>query len=272
VTVVTDAQAASIPSIVKQPVLPTTPSFRLDGRRCLVTGGTRGIGFALAAALAEAGASVTLWARSRSEVDEATAAIRKRGGMVDGVSIDVLDVDAVSREIQAAGPYDTLINNAGTNRPRPFVETTEQDFDVVMELNVRAAFFVAQAMSRRMIAANKAGSIINISSQAGFVGMEGRSVYTISKFAVEGMTKVLAMELAPYGIRVNSLCPTFIKTEMTREALTDPKFREFVLSRIKLGRFGHVEDLMGAAVFLTSDASALMTGSSLVVDGGWTAG
>jgi NAD(P)-dependent dehydrogenase (short-subunit alcohol dehydrogenase family) len=252
--------------------LPTTPSFRLDGRRCLVTGGTRGIGFALAAALAEAGANVTLWARSQSKLEEAVVAIKERGGMVAGQSVDVLDPDAVGREIQTAEPYDILVNNAGTNRPRPFIETTEQDFDVVMGLNVRAAFFVAQAVSRRMLAANKAGSIINISSQAGFVGMGGRSVYTISKFAMEGMTKVLAVELAPHGIRVNSLCPTFIETEMTREALTEPKFREFVLSRIRLGRFGRVEDLMGAVVFLASDASALMTGSSLMVDGGWTAG
>ncbi|MCL2831483.1 MAG: SDR family oxidoreductase [Betaproteobacteria bacterium] len=252
--------------------LPVTPGFRLDGRRCLVTGGTRGIGFALAAALVEAGACVTLWARSRDALDEATAALRGRGGMAEGASVDVLDPEAVRREIQAAEPYDILVNNAGTNRPCPFVETSEQDFDAVMGLNVRAAYFVAQAVSRRMIAANKAGSIINISSQAGLVGMGGRSVYTISKFAVEGMTKVLAVELAPHGIRVNSLCPTFIETEMTRGALAEPKFREFVLSRIRLGRFGRVEDLMGAVVFLASDASALMTGSSLVVDGGWTAG
>jgi len=192
--------------------------------------------------------------------------------MADGISVDVLNPDAVRREMDAVEPYDVLVNNAGTNRPRPFVETTEQDFDLVMELNVRATYFVAQAASRRMIAANKAGSIINISSQAGSIGMAGRSTYTISKFAVEGMTKVLALELATHGIRVNSLCPTFIETEMTRSALAEPKFREFVLSRIRLGRLGRVEDLMGAAVFLASDASALMTGSSLVVDGGWTAG
>jgi NAD(P)-dependent dehydrogenase (short-subunit alcohol dehydrogenase family) len=149
---------------------------------------------------------------------------------------------------------------------------TEEDFDALMQLNVRAGFFAAQAVARKMADDGVKGSIINISSQSGRAAAAGRPVYTISKFAVEGMTKAMAVDLAPKGIRVNSICPTFIETDMTRPSLNDANFRSFVLSRIKLGRLGAVEDLMGAAVFLASDASSLMTGSSLVVDGGWTAG
>lgn len=252
-------------------VVPTTPSFRLDGQRALVSGAGRGIGFALAAALAQAGAHVTLWARSADEVAGAADALCQAGGRADWGLVDVTDVAQVQGVLAASEPYDIFVNNAGTNRPRPFVETTEEDFDAIMGLNVRAAYFTAQAVARGMIAAGRSGSIINVSSQAGHVGAAGRSVYTVSKFAVEGMTKVMALELAPYGIRVNSLCPTFIETEMTRPALTNAAFKEFVLSRIKLGRLGQVEDLMGAVVFLASRASALVTGSALVVDGGWTA-
>lgn len=254
-----------------QPDIPATPSFRLDGRHALVTGGSRGIGLALAAALAEAGARLTLWARTPGDVEEAAAAIRARGGDASGLAVDVRDANAVRAAIEAAGPFDILVNNAGTNRPRPFVEATEEEYDTVMGLNVRAAYFVAQAVARRMMAAGRGGSIINLSSQAGHVAANGRSVYTISKFAVEGMTRALAVELAPHGIRVNSLCPTFIATEMTQSSLADQAFRDAVLSRIRLGRLGKVEDLMGAVVFLASDASALMTGSSMMVDGGWTA-
>lgn len=254
-----------------RPHMPTTPSFRLDGRHALVTGGSRGIGFALALALAEAGARLTLWARSREAVEEAASSIRTRGGAADGHAVDVRDPDAVRAAMAAIDPCDILVNNAGTNRPRPFVEATEEEYDTVMGLNVRAAYFVAQAAARRMVAAGAGGSIINLSSQAGRVAAGGRSVYTISKFAVEGMTRALAVELAPHRIRVNSLCPTFIETEMTQSSLSDPGFRDAVLSRIRLGRLGKVEDLMGAAVFLASDASALMTGSSMMLDGGWTA-
>lgn len=254
-----------------QPHLPTTPSFRLDGRHALVTGGSRGIGFALAAALAGAGARVPLWARSSGAVEQAAAAIRAGGGEASGLAVDVRDPDAVRAAVEAADPCDILVNNAGTNRPRPFVEATEDEYDTVMGLNVRAAYFVAQAAARRMVAAGGGGSIINLSSQAGHVAANGRSVYTISKFAVEGMTRALAVELAPHGIRVNSLCPTFIDTEMTQSSLADQAFRDAVLSRIRVGRLGKVEDLMGAVVFLASDASALMTGASMMLDGGWTA-
>ncbi|MEO6269306.1 MAG: SDR family NAD(P)-dependent oxidoreductase, partial [Lautropia sp.] len=260
------------PPPAENPMIPSTPSFRLDGKRALVTGAGRGIGLALAAALAEAGAAVTLCARTGSEVEAVAQEIRAGGGMAEAFALDVVNVDEVRRVIGGMPAFDVLVNNAGSNRPRPFVEATEEDFDALMRLNVRAAYFMAQTVALRMIDAGVAGSIINVSSQAGHVAAAGRSIYTLTKFALEGMTKAMAVELAPDRIRVNSLCPTFIETDMTRAALNDQNFRATVLARIKLGRVGTVEDLMGAAVFLASDASSLMTGSSLLIDGGWTAG
>jgi NAD(P)-dependent dehydrogenase (short-subunit alcohol dehydrogenase family) len=170
-----------------------------------------------------------------------------------------------------AEPFDIFVNNAGTNRPNPFTAVPVEDFDHVMSLNVRAAFFAAQAVARRMIATGVSGSIINVSSQMGHVGGANRSLYCASKWAMEGFSKAMAIELAPHGIRVNTLAPTFIETPMTKPFFENAAFRDSVLSKIKLGRLGTVEDLMGAVVFLASDASALMTGSSLVIDGGWTA-
>ena len=251
---------------------PLTPSFRLDGKRALVTGAGRGIGRGLAVALAEAGASVTLCARTGSEIEAVAESIRATGARADAIVLDVVDVDQVRRVIGDLQAFDILVNNAGTNRPRLFVDVTTEDFDALVQLNVRAAYFTAQAVASRMIDAGVAGSIINMSSQAGHLAAAGRSVYTLTKFAMEGLTKAMAVELAPKGIRVNSVCPTFIETEMTRSSLDDPEFKASVLSRIKLGRVGRVEDLMGAAVFLASDASSLMTGASLLIDGGWTAG
>lgn len=251
--------------------LPVTPSFRLDGKRALVTGASRGIGLACAAALAQAGAAVTLAARSQAPLDEAAAAIRAAGGVADRLVIDVDDPEPTGAAIAAAGPFDVLVNNAGVNRPAPLTETTLEQFDAVMNVNVRGAYFVAQAVARGLIAAGRGGSIVNMSSQMGHVGGPGRTVYCSSKFAIEGLTKAMAVELGPKGIRVNTVCPTFIETELTRGSLSDPAFRDWVLSKIKLGRMGRVEDLMGPVVFLASEASALVTGSALVVDGGWTA-
>ncbi|MGN6286389.1 MAG: SDR family NAD(P)-dependent oxidoreductase [Afipia sp.] len=251
--------------------LPTTPSLRLDGRRALVTGAGRGIGLAAAAALAEAGAHVTLCARTANEIEEAAAAIRARGQAADALALDVTDVAAFAAAIDAREPYDVFLNNAGTNRPKPVTDVTQDDFDVVMNLNVRAAYFAAQAVARRLIAAGRPGSIINMSSQMGHVGGPNRSLYCASKWAMEGFSKAMALDLAGHKIRVNTLCPTFIETPMTRPFFENAEFKASVLAKIKLGRLGTVEDLMGAIVFLASDASALMTGSSLVIDGGWTA-
>lgn len=251
--------------------LPITPSFRLDGRRALITGAGRGIGLAAAAALSEYGAAVTLCARSAAELDAAVGALRERGGSAEALVLDVTDTAAMGDAIGSAAPFDIFINNAGTNRPKTLAEVSENDFDTVMDLNVRAAYFAAQAVSKRLVDAGRPGSIINISSQMGLVGGAKRTLYCASKWAMEGFSKAMALDLAPYGIRVNTVCPTFIETALTRPYFDDPVFRSDVLAKIKLGRIGQVQDLMGPIVFLAGDASALMTGSSLVVDGGWTA-
>jgi NAD(P)-dependent dehydrogenase (short-subunit alcohol dehydrogenase family) len=251
--------------------LAPTPSFRLDGRRALVTGAGRGIGLAAASALADAGAHVTLAARTTGEIEDAAEAIRARGQQAEALTLDVRDVEAVRAAIAAQAPFDILVNNAGTNRPAPFVDVTVEDFDLVLSLNVRAAYFVAQAVARRLVEAGRPGSIVNVSSQMGHVGGANRTVYCATKHAMEGFTKAMAIELAPHRIRVNTLAPTFIETPLTRPFFENRAFREDTLKRIKLGRLGQLEDLTGAIVFLASDASALMTGTSLVVDGGWTA-
>jgi len=251
--------------------LAKTPSFRLDGKRALVTGGGRGIGLAAASALAAAGAHVTLAARTLSDIEAAAAAIRARGEKADALALDVTDLAAVRDAVAHAEPFDVLVNNAGTNRPAYLMDVAVEDFDFVFGLNVRAAFFVAQAVARRLLEAKRAGSIINISSQMGHVGAARRTVYCASKHAMEGFTKAMAVELAPHNIRVNSLGPTFLETPMTRPFFQNEAFRNEVLGKIKLGRLGQLEEITGAIVFLASDASSLMTGSALVIDGGWTA-
>jgi NAD(P)-dependent dehydrogenase (short-subunit alcohol dehydrogenase family) len=251
--------------------LAKTPSFRLDGRRALITGGGRGIGLAAASALAQAGAHVTLAARTRAEIEAAAEAIRSRGEQADALVLDVTDIAAVREALATQEPFQILVNNAGMNRPKMLAEVTVDDFDTIMGLNVRAAFFMAQTVTLRLIAAKLPGSIINISSQMGHVGAARRTVYCASKHAMEGFTKAMAIELAPHNIRVNSLGPTFLETPMTRPFFENKAFRDEVLGKIKLGRLGQIEELTGAIVFLASDASSLMTGSALMLDGGWTA-
>jgi NAD(P)-dependent dehydrogenase (short-subunit alcohol dehydrogenase family) len=251
--------------------LTPTPSFRLDGKRALVTGGGRGIGLTAASALAQAGAHVTLAARTSTEIEEAAEAICKRGDKAAALQLDARDVEATRSALKGCEPFDILVNNAGTNRPAPFLEVQVEDYDFVTNLNVRAAFFVAQAVAQRLVEAKRPGAIINVSSQMGHVGAARRTVYCATKHAMEGFTKAMAIELAPHGIRVNSLAPTFIETPMTQPFFQNEAFRAEVLSKIKLGRLGQLQDLTGAIVFLASDASALMTGASLVIDGGWTA-
>jgi NAD(P)-dependent dehydrogenase (short-subunit alcohol dehydrogenase family) len=251
---------------------PAPPSFRLDGKRALVTGAGRGIGAAAAVVLAQAGAEVVLCARTAHEVQALAKEIRAAGFQAEAFALDVTDIAAMRREVEARGPFEVLFNNAGANRIRPITEITEEDYDAVLDLNLKAALFVAQAAAKGLLEAGRPGSIINVSSQMGLTGAAGRSLYSASKFALEGLTKCMAIELAPHGIRVNTLCPTWIETAMTAPLLEDPKTRGWVLGKIKLGRLGRMEELSGAILLLASDASTLITGSSLVVDGGWTAG
>jgi NAD(P)-dependent dehydrogenase (short-subunit alcohol dehydrogenase family) len=251
--------------------LPRTPSFRLDGKRALVTGAGRGLGLAAAAALAQAGAHVALAARTRDEIAALAEALREDGGSAEPLVLDVTDTARVTATIAENPPFDILVNNAGANRPKPVWEVGEDDYDVVLGLNLRAAFFVAQAVAGSMVAAGRKGSLIHMGSQMGHVGGANRSLYCASKWGLEGMSKAFALDFAPKGVRSNTIAPTFIETPMTRPFFENKSFLDSVLAKIKLGRLGAVEDIMGAVVYLASDASALVTGTSLIVDGGWTA-
>lgn len=251
--------------------LPRTPSFRLDGRRALVTGASSGIGLGAAAALAEAGAAVTLVARRGDELEAVATAIRAAGRMAGAKALDITDLAATAAFIAEAGPFDVLVNSAGMARHAPALQTTPEDYDAAMNLNLRAAYFLAREVARGLIAAKKPGSLIQVSSQMGHVGGPDRAVYCANKHALEGMTKAMALEWAAHGIRVNTLCPTFIRTPLAEQTLAIPERKAWILTKIKLGRVGEIEDLMGPILFLASDASALMTGTHLIIDGGWTA-
>jgi NAD(P)-dependent dehydrogenase (short-subunit alcohol dehydrogenase family) len=252
-------------------VVPKLPSFRVDGRTALITGAGRGLGMAAAVALAEAGAEVTLVARSESSVQVIAAALRERGFAAHAARLDVTESDSVREFVSGRGPFHILVNNAGANRPALLVDTADADVDAVLDLNFKGALFVTREVIRGLVARGLQGSVIQISSQMGHVGGLKRTVYCATKHAMEGMTKALAWELGRHGIRINSLCPTFIETDLTRSMLAEPEFRDYVLSNSALGRLGQLEDVMGAVVFLASDASGLVTGSALMVDGGWTA-
>lgn len=248
--------------------LPITPPFRLDGQRALVTGASKGIGRAGAVALAAAGAEVVLAARSLSEMEQTVAELAAAGLSAKARALDVTDRAAVRALVAAEGPFDALLNNAGTNIREPFLEVQDASVDTLLDLNIRAMFTVAQAVAQGMAEAGKAGAILNLSSVNGHVAGANRSVYTATKHAVEGMTKAMAFELGPKGIRVNAICPGFVETPLTRPVLQDPKFRDRVVRSMPLGRVMQVEDIMGAVVFLLSPASVMVTGASLVIDGG----
>ncbi|SIT37815.1 Gluconate 5-dehydrogenase [Paraburkholderia piptadeniae] len=252
-------------------MIPTLPSFRLDGKTALVTGAGRGIGLAAAAALAQAGAHVTLAARTAEELEKACEAINSAGGVSDYVVLDVTDSAAVTGEVFARGPFNVLVNSAGMNRPTDLVAVKDEDIDAMLALNVKAAFYASRAVAKGLLETRQGGSFINVSSQMGHVGSPGRTVYCATKHAIEGMTKALAWELGAHGIRVNTVCPTFIETVFTEEMFKAPGFRDWVTSKIALGRVGQVEEVMGVVVFLASEASSLVTGSALMLDGGWTA-
>ena len=245
--------------------------FRLDGKVALVTGAGRGLGEGCALALADAGAEVIAMSRTKSELEAVKNRIEIAGGRARIVVCDVTDAAAVKSIIPTLGPIDVLVNNAGTNVPEPFTEVTEEHYDRIMNINVRAAFLLAQSVTKIMIEHGRGGSIIHMSSQMGHVGAPNRTVYCASKHAIEGLAKAMAWDLAQHQIRVNTVGPTFIETPLTRPFFEDQAFAEDTLSRIALGRMGHVDDVASAVVYLASPASATTTGSAVMVDGGWTA-
>ena len=262
--------------MLAEPVAKKSPSFRLDGRTALVTGAGAGIGEGIAFGLAEAGATVVLVGRTAESLRQSAARIDEAGFNKASVRVcDVLDVDAVKAMISQLPSLDILINNPGTNIPEPFLDVPEEHFDAIMTLNARGSFFVAQAATRKMLddpaRAAKGGAVVNVTSQMGHVGSPNRTVYCMSKHALEGLTKAMAVELAPHRIRVNSIAPTFVDTPLVRRIVDTPEKRAFLVSKIPMGEMARVEDVVGAAVFLSSPAAAMITGACLLVDGGWTA-
>lgn len=251
--------------------LPRTPSFRLDGRKALVAGASRGIGLGCAVALAEAGAQVVCAARGAADLEASVAAMRAASLTADPARLDIDDRAAIETLVSTQGPFDVVVNSAGIARHAAALETSEAAYDAVMATNVRAAYFLSTAAARGMIAHRRRGSIIHISSQMGHVGGVDRSVYCASKHAVEGMVKAMAIEWGKQGVRINTICPTFIRTALTQPTFDNPERLAWVMSKIKLDRVGEVEDVMGAVLFLAGDASAMITGSALMIDGGWTA-
>lgn len=251
--------------------LPRTPSFRLDGHRALVAGASSGIGAACAVALAEAGAAVTLAARGQAALDALAAEMAAIGLSASTLMLDVADVAATAAAVAAQAPFDVLVNSAGLARHAPALDTTEADYDLVTGVNVKGAYFLTRAVARGLISARRPGSLINISSQMAHVGGVDRAVYCATKHAVEGFTKAMAIEWGPQRIRVNTICPTFIRTPLTEQTFSHPERVAWITEKIKLGRIGEVEDIMGAVVYLASDAASLVTGTALTVDGGWTA-
>ena len=251
--------------------LPRTPSFDLVGKHALITGASSGIGLALAAALAQAGAKVTVAARREDQLQALVDALLAQGHTADYLVMDIANVEQTQSQVAQHGPFDVLVNSAGLARHGPAIDSQPADFDAVMNLNLKGAYFLTQAVAKGLIAAGKSGSLINVSSQMAHVGGIDRAVYCASKHAVEGFTKAMAIEFGPYQIRVNTLCPTFVRTALTAPTFANPEKLALIEDKIKLGRVGEVEDLMGAVVYLASEASAMVTGTGHLVDGGWTA-
>lgn len=251
------------------------PSFRLDGKVALVTGAGRGLGAAIAAGFAQSGAEVILVGRTAAHLEEVLAGINKGGGRGVVCPCDVTDDAAIRKVIAALPVLDILVNNAGTNFPEPFVKVSDEHLDTMLDLNVRAYFVVAQAAVQKMQEhperKKNGGVVLNISSQMGHVGSPNRTVYCMTKHAIEGLTKAMGVELATQGIRVNTIGPTFSDTPLVRRIVDTPEKREFITSRIPMGTLARVEDIMAAAVYLASPAAAMITGTHLLVDGGWTA-
>jgi NAD(P)-dependent dehydrogenase (short-subunit alcohol dehydrogenase family) len=252
------------------------PSFDLTGQVALVTGAARGLGRAIALALADAGADVALGLRDRASDGGVVAAVEGLGRRALALQMDVTDLAAsraaIDEAADAFGRLDILVNNAGGGVGGPALDVSEADFDAVIGLNVRSAFFLSQHAARRMIRQGGGGRIVNLSSQAGLVALPGEAAYCLAKAAVSHMTRCLAVEWGAHGINVNAVAPTFFETPGTAEALSDPAFRADTIDRIAaLRRIGQPHEVSGAVVFLASPAASMITGHTLVVDGGWTA-
>ncbi|MGV6838688.1 MAG: SDR family NAD(P)-dependent oxidoreductase [Planktomarina sp.] len=250
--------------------LPSTPSFRLDGKRAFVAGGSRGIGLGCAVALAQQGATVTIAARSSDQVDATAQAMQEAGYDASGITLDITDLDAV-KSLMSDGQFDIMCNSAGYADHQIAFDMDEANFDKTISINLKAAYFLATEAARHMVAKG-GGSIIQISSQMGHMGGFDRTVYCAAKHGMEGFTKAMAMEWGKQKVRINTICPTFVRTELTKQTFERPERVAWMMERIKLDRVAEVEDMMGAVAFLASDASAMVTGTSIMVDGGWTAG
>ena len=251
-------------------VAQTIDGFRLDGHLAVITGASRGLGEGCALALAGAGADVALVGRNNEDLNAVAGKIEDLGRAAQTLTIDVTASESLAVALGDLPPFEIFVNNAGINQPQPFLEVDEKTYDRLMDLNLRAAFFAAQAAARLMVKYAKGGAIINMSSQAGHRALKDRSVYSASKFGLEGLTKAMAFELAEYNIRVNAVAPTFVETPLTKSGLEQKDFRQYVEDKIMLPRLGQISDVAAAVLFLASPASSMITGTSLLVDGGWT--
>ncbi|SVA18195.1 uncharacterized protein METZ01_LOCUS71049 [marine metagenome] len=248
--------------------------LQLNNKLALVTGAGKGIGKACAIALAEAGANVIILSRTKSDLNKVEKSILKLKKKCTSYVCDVSNYTDLKKIFKKIQSLDIIVNNAGTNRPEHFTKIKKKDMDYVVDLNIKAAFHVAQLGSKVMLKSKKrnslGGSIINISSQLGKVGAPNRSVYNMTKFGIEGLTRGMALDLAKNNIRVNTICPTFVETPLVKNFFKDKLFKKTMMANIPLGRFATVSDIATAIVYLASDASSMITGSSLVIDGGWT--
>ena len=250
--------------------LPIMPSMSLEGKTAIVTGASSGLGQGAAAALAGAGASVICAARGEDRLLETEKALKENGWIVTSKVVDINDHSEIEN-IFSKCKIDIVVNAAGQARHSPAIETRLEDYDAVMDVNLKSAYFISTTAAKFMLERNICGSIIHISSQMAHVGGVDRAVYSASKHAVEGMVKSMAIEWGPNGIRINSICPTFVRTPLTEPTFQNPDRVNWIKSKIKLGRVAEVSDIMGAVLYLATDLSSMVTGTSILVDGGWTA-